>query len=74
MMVFGRPQFVLELDEELLELEELGAEPVNEHGEDVVFPAKFVFHLSVYHGHRKIHHLHGQQRRQGFFSCPADLT
>ena len=74
MMVFGGSEFVFKLNEEFLELRELRAEAVDEHGEDVVLPAKFVLHLRVYHRHRKIHHFYGQYGRQGLLPRPADPT
>ena len=73
-MVFGRSEFVFELNEEFLELRELRTESVDEHGKDVVLPAKFILHLRVYHWHRKINHLYRQQGRQRLLSRPADLT
>ena len=74
MMMFGGSEFVFELNEEFLELRQLRAEAVDEHGEDVVLPAKFVLHLRVYHRHRKIHHFYGQYGRQGLLPRPADPT
>ncbi len=71
-VVSGRPQLVLELQEELAQLHELSAQAPREHGEHVVMAAELVLHLGVDHGDGKVDDLDGEKRRERLLPNPGD--